>query len=377
LTDPSLSTNEHAKLQIDLAHANLNFARRLEDAERRNDLTQNALKLASAALELLKEAEDEQSKVRAYETVGSALSLLGKFADAEAAFKTALSLSENDEQGTVETLTSYAQLLGETNHYANAKEALTRAYDKAVKENFDVSLDRILETRVRLEMLAGNNRDAQHWTERRFRAMEKRYRKQIASAVWSTALFTEIEHKAQMGYDDLTALPENLQQSWVWQDETLKDPLTNCFNRRGLTVLSGSFFASQNKTALALVDLDYFKNINDNFGHATGDKVIQAIAEIIKKCFRDTDLVTRYGGEEFIVLLKGIESNVAWGVCERLRLAIEHFGWGTIADGLQVTASIGLSVRTNDDFLDTLTEKAEVSLHHAKDEGRNKVVLLQ
>ncbi len=366
LKSPPPAKRELAGLLNNAAYAYMRFARRLEqEPEQRSHLAQSAMMHARSVLDILDESGNERFIARSLENLGSALSLLGRFDEAEDVFKRALPLSEPFERINVEVLTSYAWLLSEMDQYQAADAMLVLAYDQAQAGEQETSIDRILETRIRLEVLAGRSEEALLWSERRFRMMEKQSRKRLVSVARNAGILSELE--------SLTVSLQ--QQSRSLQDEALKDPLTGCFNRQGLTTLSASFFAPQSRTALALVDVDNFKQINDSPGHETGDRVIQTVAQIIKKSLRDTDLVTRFDSDEFLLLLHGIEANPAWGTCERLRLAIEHFGWGTIADRLRVTVSIGLAVRSANENLDALTSKAGVSLHRAKAEGRNKVVI--
>jgi len=126
--------------------------------------------------------------------------------------------------------------------------------------------------------------------------------------------------------------------------------------------------------ALVSADIDHFKSINDRFGAAAGDKILQAIAQLFNKSLREADLVARVSGEEFLLLINGVETDAAWGTCERLRLSVERYGWGTIASGLRVTISIGLAVRMNDEDMDSLTSKADRALKQAKTAGRNRVI---
>jgi diguanylate cyclase (GGDEF)-like protein len=383
LNNPPPTERERAGLLNNLAYTHLHFARRVEqDAEQRTRLAQSAMERANMALEILDEQGNERYIAWSLDYLGSALSLLGRFDEAEETFKKALPLSESFERINVELLTSYARLQCEMGRYEEADITLTRAYDQAQAGNQEASIDRILETRIRLEMLAGRINEALIWSERRFRMMESQYRNRLSAIARNAEIFAELEqarlaaHEAQTKHEELELLAKNLQQQTrFWQDEALKDSLTGCFNRRGLTALSASFLSPKSKTALALVDVDNFKQINDSLGHEIGDKVIQAVAQIIKKSFRDTDLITRYGDDEFLLLLHGIEATPAWGTCERLRLAIERFGWGTIAENVHVTVSIGIATLSDQDDLETLTFKADASLHRAKAEGRNKVVI--
>ena len=135
-----------------------------------------------------------------------------------------------------------------------------------------------------------------------------------------------------------------------------------------------SVFVPDQRLGLAIAYIDHFKSIHDRYGPQAGDKILQAIARIFNKSLRDSDLVARLDGEEFLLLINGVETDAAWGTCERLRLAVERYGWGTVAPGLRVTISIGLTVRLNDESLDSLNSKAENALQQAKADGRNRII---
>jgi diguanylate cyclase (GGDEF)-like protein len=383
LRNPPPTIREEAGILNNLAYTHLHFARRIEqDSNRRVELAQKAAECARSALEIL-DASPDNVRLTAWslESLGSALSLLGKFSEAEAAFEKALPLSEPYARIHVELLTSYAWLLCESHRHDEADAMLVRAYEKAQAENQEASIDRIFETRIRLEVLLGKSADALLWSERRFRLMESQYRKRLTTVARNAEIFVELErarlteHETHQRHDELSALNKNLDdQSRFSKDETLRDALTGCLNRRGLVVSSEPFFAPETRTALALVDIDHFKSINDRYGHEAGDGVLQEVARVFVDSLRDTDLVARFGGEEFLLLLHDIAGEAAWGTCERLRSAVEHHGWGTIAQGLSVTVSIGLAVRMENEDMDATTGKAESALHQARAHGRNKVI---
>lgn len=129
--------------------------------------------------------------------------------------------------------------------------------------------------------------------------------------------------------------------------------------------------------ALILVDLDHFKNVNDNFGHQVGDEVLAAMAGCVKAAVRETDFVARYGGEEFAVLLPKTHLAGALTVAERIVAEMQHLKAGPA--GLKVTASFGVSgfpgrsVNTSEQLVRT----ADEALYRAKREGRNKISLFQ
>ncbi len=129
--------------------------------------------------------------------------------------------------------------------------------------------------------------------------------------------------------------------------------------------------------ALILVDLDHFKNVNDNFGHQIGDEVLKATAACVKAAVRETDFVARYGGEEFAVVLPKTHLAGALTVAERIVAEMARIKAGPA--GLRVTASFGVSgfpgrsVNTSEQLIRT----ADEALYRAKREGRNKISLFQ
>jgi diguanylate cyclase (GGDEF)-like protein len=157
------------------------------------------------------------------------------------------------------------------------------------------------------------------------------------------------------------------------------DELTGVGNRRRLdrdlsTALRDVSGASGARpVTLAMIDLDHFKALNDEHGHLVGDQVLRTVAGIIAASVRSTDVVYRYGGEEFCVLLRDTEPAVARAVAERLRDAIERTVFD-IAPGCQVsiTASIGLAAAQSDDASSVLGD-ADRALYGAKRSGRNRV----
>lgn len=153
------------------------------------------------------------------------------------------------------------------------------------------------------------------------------------------------------------------------------DPLTFCLNRRSLAKQFEALFAQaiavQGHLSCLMVDIDFFKSVNDNYGHATGDKVIKAIADVLKTSTRDNDLVGRYGGEEFCVVLPEIESDTAANIAERIRQGIER----RVLSGVKITVSIGVcSLESNANKPDELLNLADKALYAAKRSGRNRVV---
>jgi len=120
----------------------------------------------------------------------------------------------------------------------------------------------------------------------------------------------------------------------------------------------------------AMLDIDYFKRINDKFGHIYGDEILLLFSNAIKNTFRDIDLLFRYGGEEFAALLKDVSAEQALSILERFRKSIEEINFPL---NNKVTVSIGVCAFTNDIPLATIIERADKALYYSKDSGRNKV----
>ena len=158
----------------------------------------------------------------------------------------------------------------------------------------------------------------------------------------------------------------------------LRDPLTGLGNRRlmeqRLPELVAEAQARGSPLTLALVDLDHFSAINARHGTAVGDRVLQALAGMLQDNTRGSDLLLRYGGEEFLVVLPDTVPDRAFEVCERLRQCVEGFAWSELAPGLDATLSIGLATAPPHST-DLLVARAESAMYRAKHLGRNRVAL--
>jgi diguanylate cyclase (GGDEF)-like protein/PAS domain S-box-containing protein len=161
---------------------------------------------------------------------------------------------------------------------------------------------------------------------------------------------------------------------------TVTDPLTGAANRRGLF---GAGLREDERrkrsggtTSVLMLDLDYFKTVNDDHGHQAGDAVLRHIVKLAKAEIRSVDLIGRYGGEEFTVVLPGSSLETAHGIAERIRASIERTP--VVIDGvaIRMTVSIGVaSVSASVDDLAHLIGAADAALFDAKSAGRNRVVV--
>ena len=158
------------------------------------------------------------------------------------------------------------------------------------------------------------------------------------------------------------------------------DPLTKLHNRRyfqsHLNALVGDARSRGNAVSLLVIDLDHFKSINDTYGHDVGDEVLKECAERLRKVVRGIDIVARFGGEEFVILMPDTEAYSAERVAERLRLSIEKtpFAYASRTKSLNVTVSVGVaSMAEKVTSADSLFKMADDALYAAKKAGRNCV----
>ncbi|MGZ4168986.1 MAG: diguanylate cyclase [Solirubrobacteraceae bacterium] len=126
--------------------------------------------------------------------------------------------------------------------------------------------------------------------------------------------------------------------------------------------------------SLAVLDIDHFKSINDGFGHAAGDQVLVRVAGLLCDVLRESDIVIRSGGEEFLVLMPGTDARAGAAGCERIRHAIASEDWERVAPGLAVTASVGVASTHAPGDLEALVRLADQRLYEAKRAGRNRLV---
>jgi len=155
------------------------------------------------------------------------------------------------------------------------------------------------------------------------------------------------------------------------------DELTGSLNRRCIMrALEEEVVRAQrldNPCAVALIDLDWFKRINDAYGHPTGDEVLRTFAITIFANIRANDKFGRYGGEEFLLLLPDTSEQHAAQMLDRLRLIVSELDWSAFSAGMRVTISAGVSTLRKDESTDTLLSRADRALYASKAKGRNRI----
>lgn len=225
-----------------------------------------------------------------------------------------------------------------------------------------------------------------------------------ASAFEATlALHDELAHEFGVGLigvarlrDDLEALQATTQSAMAeltterrgrqnlearvlhLQHETVLDPLTSLTNRRGLEALFASFNSEPGLVpmTLAFIDFDYFKGINDQFGHAAGDRSLVALSEAMRAVVREGDCIARYAGDEFVIVFRGAGIDIAHAACARLmtRLAATPVAvFGGEDDMRAPTVSIGIAGRRLGESMESLLQRADHALYAAKTAGRARI----
>jgi diguanylate cyclase (GGDEF)-like protein len=171
------------------------------------------------------------------------------------------------------------------------------------------------------------------------------------------------------------------------REQSIRDSLTASYNRRYLDQRLTSLLADTLDTkargglAVALVDLDWFKRVNDTFGHLVGDRVLQRVVELLSDGLPDGAFVARYGGEEFVLVVPGVDAAGAVAVAEGARARVAHHPWSQLVPGLRVTVSIGVSHQPAGGTVAGRTAssaeqqllRADGLLYAAKQSGRNTV----
>lgn len=158
------------------------------------------------------------------------------------------------------------------------------------------------------------------------------------------------------------------------------DPLTELANRTALErSLDGALASAQkekSKLCVLMADLDHFKQINDTHGHLVGDAVLREVAARLRSAVRDVDVVGRYGGEEFMVVLVNAPLETAREIAERIRTRVAGTPIKVHNVAVGITISLGLAVMAFGDTVETLVERADLALYAAKSQGRDRVIVM-
>jgi diguanylate cyclase (GGDEF)-like protein/PAS domain S-box-containing protein len=194
------------------------------------------------------------------------------------------------------------------------------------------------------------------------------------SSYWVKADISPIwnEDGDKIGY---TAIRQDITDKKTLEEFATRDYLTGLYNRLKLDKIINYEITQSHRyetpLSIIILDIDYFKNVNDTCGHQAGDEVLKEVAQICQSTCRHSDSIGRWGGEEFLIVLPKTDLHGALIEAERLRDAIDHYTFSIVS---HKTASFGVSQLIELDSLGSFIERADNALYRAKENGRNRVV---
>ena len=211
------------------------------------------------------------------------------------------------------------------------------------------------------------------------------YRLRLAGEFLGELVFTRRRRFAEQEMEHLENLMSQLiypLRNAVWYQRAIQaakiDALTGANNRASMDEMLEREIdlAHRHQTAMSLIifDLDHFKKINDNYGHTIGDDVLRECVKCANQALRSSDMLFRFGGEEFVVLLPGVNTKGVEFAAERLRSTIEKHAFNHRQGSVPVTISVGTASLTSQETAKTLLERSDKALYCAKNAGRNRVV---
>ncbi len=336
----------------------------------------------------------ESLRVHGLVKLAGALEDAGELVEAEAIYRGALAESTDlkDAGWLFEVQGTLANLM-----YGQGRHGEARGFfEAAIAGTTDV--ERILDRpfwRRRLAEIRAADGDAQGAVEELRLAFdelhsvsEKRTEKQVHQVMGRLEL-QRIEHEKEVyrlkneelgnALAEVDALRDELETRNAELSElVLRDALTGAFNRRwfmsGIVTEMDRAARYGRPLTLALIDIDHFKSVNDEFGHSVGDAVLIAISDLLGRHTRASDEIARYGGEEFAVIMP--ETDVAQGrvVCDKLRSRVEAIDWSGQGLDRRVTLSFGVAELRSGDDASSFVDRADRALYRAKEAGRNRVI---
>lgn len=364
------AVREEAGIQNSLALTHLKQA---EASERRGDSAgafhqaSTGLTHALRGLAVIANLPSESKRPYLLRQQAHALALMGK---PEAAIPILQGLQNEPQELPVRisVLCTLARVERQAKAFTAARQLLDQAIELATVHGDNFDLDGPLRDAIDTEEEAGNWQAALACARRHSDYLERSYRERLQAVALHTETVAESARLQQANLD--------LQRSErYWQDQALRDGLTGLCNRVGLNGASSRLWAIAQDFGTAIVDVDHFKRVNDNLGHAMGDAVLCELGRLLLQACRQGDVVARIGGEEFVLLLPHLSEAEALRTCQRLRELVQLHTWNELHPELNVTISVGLAMRHDAEAWQTQLERADRALYQAKREGRNRVQL--
>jgi diguanylate cyclase (GGDEF)-like protein len=193
----------------------------------------------------------------------------------------------------------------------------------------------------------------------------------ISKSKSTNDILNDISKKIDITMFELNELEKEKQKA---QKQAFQDQLTKLHNRHYLDKLFAKLITNDNDFALIILDIDHFKNVNDTYGHNIGDEVLIKFAKILQTSLREDDIVGRWGGEEFIIVVFSKDKNILLSIANKIKDNIENALFDSVG---KITASLGISTHTKNSTIEDTIKKADIALYMAKESGRNKVTLYE
>ncbi len=191
----------------------------------------------------------------------------------------------------------------------------------------------------------------------------------ISQSKGTNDILNDISEKIDITMSELNELEKEKQKA---QKQASQDQLTKLYNRHYLDKLFTKLITNNSDFGVIILDIDHFKNVNDTYGHNIGDEVLIKFAKILQSSLREDDIVGRWGGEEFIVIVFSKDKNILLNIADKIRTAIENEVFSSVG---KITASLGVSIHNKGSTIEETIKKADQALYKAKDSGRNMVVI--
>jgi diguanylate cyclase (GGDEF)-like protein len=348
---------------------------RNDTAELHTELLDEAIELAQLALRVVQQAGLVRSELMVAETMAHAVECKGDYLDAIAHLDNTLQRLQGHRfiKEVLDIELRKGALLLRLGRVAEAITKLTSSREDALKLGNYPHLADLLRDLCAAQEAAGDYHAALicmkelHSVELK----QRDYRAQISAQIYAAKMDLERAQREVATHKNRVSQLEDFNRSLSTQAH--EDILTGLPNRRALEEsMQQRLHANDVDFVFVMCDIDFFKKVNDEFSHLIGDDVLRLIGTLIGDCMRSNDLATRIGGEEFALVLDHCKHDKIIEACERIRKIVESFNWESVAHGLHITLSFGVTLYQDGDSLKSLMERADGALYLAKRNGRNR-----
>lgn len=338
--------------------------------------------LSQVGLRLAEELSDRFNALFARSNLAYGCALVGDLDGAQAWLDSYAADPSLDGERLGESYLCQGLVFARRGRAADAEAWFRKTLDLAIAESIDRLVLASLSELSKLAEAALDYPSALHWERRRSATQKKHFDARLRSVADAFELVAEAERarrEAKSHRERAEALAEAnraLESSRAeLRVKAERDALTATLNRCGFEAGAEEAWNRASRACVAMIDLDYFKRVNDRFGHAVGDEVLRAVGSLLIAHCRDADVLGRLGGEEFALVLPDSTVQGAVAACERIRAAVEGYGWDAVAPGLRLTTSLGLARKEEGLGLKGALARADSALYRAKAGGRNRVVM--